>query len=212
MQYSRFEDQLAKKIAEICQAHPDPSHDFLHVQRVVANAKHLAQHEGANLDVVIPAAYLHDFVMIAKNDPRRSQASRLSAEAAVQYLRELHYPEEHLQAIGHAIAAHSFSAAIAAETIEAKVVQDADRLDGLGAIGVARCFAMSGLLQRPFYHSQDPFCDQRQANDHANTLDHFYVKLLKVPALLQTSSGRREGEKRLRFLETFLSQLKEELC
>ncbi|MBU6376842.1 MAG: HD domain-containing protein, partial [Bdellovibrionales bacterium] len=129
----------------------DPAHDLAHFKRVVATAKQLCEEERACWEVVVPAAWLHDLVNVPKNDPRRSQASRLSAEASLEFLRQEGYPEEYFSAISHAIEAHSFSAQVECRTIEAAIVQDADRLDGLGAIGIARCFAVAGLLKRALY-------------------------------------------------------------
>ena len=190
----------------------DPSHDFLHIRRVVAMALKLAAEEGADINVVLPAAYFHDFVNVPKNDPRRAQASRLSAEGAVTYLQSIHYPAQYLPAISHAIAAHSFSAAIPAETIEAKVVQDADRLDSLGAIGAARCFTTSALMGRPYYHDGDLFADNRPLDDKTYAVDHFFVKLFKVAEMLQTESARAEGLRRVVFMKDYLKQLQSEVA
>ena len=101
------------------------------------------------------------------------QASRLSAEEAIEFLRSIDYPAKFYDEIAHAVEGHSFSANIEVKTIEAKIVQDADRLDGLGAIGIARCFATAGLLKRAFYSSEDPFCDARTPDDSQFTVDHF---------------------------------------
>src|SRR5262245_51467281 len=111
----------------------DAAHDHEHVRRVVSTARRLAMAEGADMAVVVPAAWLHDCVVVPKDSPQRSQASTLAATAAVSFLRDIHYPETHLAGIEHAIAAHSFSAAIQPRTVEARVVQDADRLDAIGA-------------------------------------------------------------------------------
>src|SRR5690606_13837471 len=116
-------------------------------------------------------------VNVPKNDPRRSQASRFSAVAAVEFLREAAYPAQWLEEIAHAIEAHSFSAGVEPRTLEAQVVQDADRLDGLGAIGIARCFTVGGLLRRPIYDPLDPWAKQRAWDDLRFTVDHFFVKL-----------------------------------
>jgi uncharacterized protein len=185
----------------------DPAHDLLHLKRVVAMAKRLCAEEGADPEVVIPAAWLHDFVIVPKNDPRRSQASKLAAEAALLFLREIRYPERYYPAIAHAIEAHSFSADIKPLTLEARIVQDADRLDGLGAIGIARCFATSGLLKRSFYSEEDPFCEVRAPSDLEFTTDHFFAKLFKVAETLQTPGGRREGARRAQVMREFLKNL-----
>lgn len=205
-----IEKALEKKIAEIASAE-DPAHDLLHFKRVVKTARQLCFQEKARAEVVIPAAWLHDFVIIPKDDPRRAQASQLSAQAAIEFLRQLSYPEKHLADIGHAIAAHSFSANIKAQTLEAQIVQDADRLDGLGAIGIARCFATAGLLKRPFYSEDDPFCENRPVDDKLFTIDHFFAKLFKTAQTLNTESGRREGVQRVNLMQRYLKDLSAEI-
>lgn len=206
----QFEKLFAQKISEIATS-DDPAHDLLHFKRVVGTARALCAKEKGNPDVVIPAAWLHDFVIVPKNDPRRSQASRLSAEGAIQFLREIDYPEKHFPDIAHAIAAHSFSANIQTESVEAAIVQDADRLDGLGAIGIARCFATAGLMRRSFYSEDDPFCRERVIDDGKFTIDHFFAKLFKTAETLKTSSGREEGVKRVEVMRRYLVDLGSEL-
>src|SRR3989440_10576479 len=132
-----WEARFAALLAEEQNA-TDAAHDEGHVRRVVANARKLAEAEGADLAVVLPAAWLHDCVTIAKNSPQRASASRLAAERAGALLRAAGYPEQHIPEIEHAIEAHSFSARIVPRAPEAKVVQDADRLEALGAVGIAR--------------------------------------------------------------------------
>lgn len=206
----KWESLFYSKIAEIATVE-DPAHDLLHFKRVVGLSKKLAQEEKAQLEIVIPAAWLHDFVIVPKDSPLRSQASKLSADKAVMFLKEINYPSEFHEAIAHAIEGHSFSANIETKTIEAKIVQDADRLDGLGAIGIARCFATAGLLKRPFYSEQDPFCITRDPQDNRYTVDHFYQKLFKTAQSLKTEAGRREGFHRIETMKSFLDSLSNEL-
>lgn len=205
-----IEAALEEKISQVA-SNEDPAHDLLHFKRVVRTAKNLCALEKAKFEVVIPAAWLHDLVIVPKNDPRRSIASRLSAEAAVKFLTELNYPTQYLDDIAHAIEAHSFSANIPTRTLEAQIVQDADRLDGLGAIGLARCFATAGLLKRPFYSEDDPFCVERPVDDRQFTVDHFYAKLFKTVETLKTEAGRTEGEKRAQIMHQYLQDLKSEI-
>jgi uncharacterized protein len=190
----------------------DPAHDFLHIRRVVATALKLAREERADVTIVLPAAYFHDFVAIPKDDPRRTQASKLSGQAAVLYLRDAGYPTRHLDAIRHAIEAHSFSAGISSETVEAKVVQDADRLDSLGAIGIARCFTTGAFMGRPFYDEYDPFAERRAPDDKSYTVDHFFVKLFKIAETLQTATARAEGTRRVAFMKDYLKQFGSEVA
>ncbi len=174
-------------------------------------AKKLCAVEKGKLEVVVPAAWLHDFVIVPKNSPLRGQASKLSAQGAIEFLKEIQYPKEFFDEIAQAIEGHSFSANIDVKTIEAKIVQDADRLDGLGAIGIARCFATAGLLKRPFYSEDDPFCESRIPDDMQFTIDHFYKKLFKTAETLKTQSGIEEGRTRLDFMKEYLSQLSSEV-
>jgi len=190
----------------------DPAHDHAHFLRVVTTAKRLAPLEGARLEVVVPAAWLHDLVNVSKNDPRRSIASKLSGVAAVEFLRTSGYPEIYLEEVRHAIEAHSYSANIEAKTKEAAVVQDADRLDGLGAIGIARVFTVGGLLGRRIYEPNDPFGEgERKLDDLENTIDHFFVKLFKTAETLRTNSGREEGKCRVKTMRSYLAELGREL-
>lgn len=207
---NEWEYIFQNKISEIATS-DDPAHDLLHFKRVVSTAKKLGLAEKANLDIIVPAAWLHDFVIIPKDSPLRSQASKLSAEKARAFLMEIGYNETFIEPIAHAIEGHSFSANIEVKTLEAKIVQDADRLDGLGAIGIARCFTVAGLLKRAFYSEIDPFCQEREPEDYVYTIDHFYKKLFKTVETLKTESGRREGLRRLEIMKRYLSDLSEEI-
>jgi uncharacterized protein len=148
---------------------------------------------------------------VPKDAPDRADASRRAAEAARAFLKSEGYPEQWIPDIEHAIAAHSYSGDVAPETTEAKVVQDADRLDALGAIGIARCFTVGGALDQSLYDPDDPFCDDRAPDDDTYTLDHFYAKLLRLPDTMQTEAGRAEAEQRAAFLQTYLDRLRDEI-
>lgn len=190
----------------------DPGHGLAHIERVVASALKLAAEEGARPEVVLPSAWLHDCVHVAKDSPERAQASRLAAQHAIRFLVSAGYAPEALPEIRHAIEAHSWSAGIAPRTPEARVVQDADRLDALGAIGLARCIAVGAALGRPVYEPEDPFCRARAPDDRGASVDHFYAKLLKLAGTMQTAAGRREAERRTAFLRGFLAQLESEIA
>lgn len=201
------------QFAQFIQQQPagDAAHDLLHVQRVVRNARQFAVAENADLAIVLPAAWLHDCVNVAKDSPLRARASHLAAETAVSFLQTIGYPDRYLPAIAHAITAHSFSAHIVPQTMEARVVQDADRIDALGAIGIARAFMTGGSLGRPIYHQPDPFCAGRAAEDRLASVDHFYTKLLRLAGSMQTAAGRLEAEKRTQFMLLYLTQLAQEI-
>jgi uncharacterized protein len=207
MDFADLEERCTKLLAT---RGSDLAHDPGHVRRVVRNARALAMAEKARLDIVLPAAWLHDCVAVPKDSPQRAQASQLAAAQAVLWLREWGWAEVLLPEIAHAIEAHSFSAALAPRTIEAKVVQDADRLEALGAVGLARCLMLGGAMNRPLHAAEDPFCENRLPDDRASCVDHFYTKLLKLEGMMQTESGRREARRRTEFLRQFLAELRRE--
>ncbi|WP_429206944.1 HD domain-containing protein [Massilia sp. UYP11] len=179
-------------------ADTDGAHDGAHLDRVWRTAQALLEHHpDADRLVVLAASYLHDLVNLPKNDPERDQASRRSARLARHQLAQLGFPPEKLDAVAHAIEAHSFSAAIPAETIEAKIVQDADRMDGLGLVGLARMFYIAGRMESGLAHPSDPLGVERDYDDRRYALDHIMVKLCKLPDMMQTTAGRDLGRQRL---------------
>lgn len=182
----------------------DGAHDINHLHRVWRNAQAiLADHPEAEALVVMTACYLHDLVNLPKNHPERSFASRQSAALATARLAQMGYPAGLLGAAAHAIETHSFSAALKPETIEAKIVQDADRLDALGAVGLARLFYIAGQMGSALAHPDDPLAERRARDDRAYALDHIEVKLAKLPAMMQTAAGRKLGAARLAELVAF---------
>lgn len=189
----------------------DAAHDLSHIKRVVKTTLQITELEKANREITLPAACLHDCVAVPKDSPLRSRGSRLAAKAAVEFLEGLCYPEALLPDIAHAIEAHSFSANIPCRTLEAKVVQDADRMDALGAIGIARCLVVGGKFGLPLFNPDDPFCENREPDERAWTIDHFYTKLFKLPATMQTEAGRQEAERRADLMRRYLRDLGEEI-
>lgn len=204
-----WEPRLVKFVED--QPGGDPGHGLVHLRRVVATAMRLAEEEAAQVDIVFPAAWLHDCVHVAKDSPDRAQASRMAADHARKYLQDAGYPADRLPDIAHAIEAHSYSAGIVPRTVEAKIVQDADRLDALGAIGIARCIAVGAALGRSLYEPDDPFCENRAPDDRGTSVDHFYTKLLKLADTMQTAAGRREAGRRTAFIRAFIAQLRSEI-
>lgn len=185
----------------------DPAHDITHVQRVVQNTLMLTKAENGNAAISVPAAWLHDCVSVAKDSPLRKQASKLAADEAVRFLESVNYPPALLAQIYHAIVAHSFSANISTETLEARIVQDADRLEAVGAIGIARCFLTGGSMGTPLYEPSDPFAENRDLDDRRYTLDHFYCKLLGLADTMKTQAGKAEAIKRTGYMKEFLLQI-----
>jgi uncharacterized protein len=189
----------------------DSAHDFEHVMRVYKNAKKICKEEKANEKLILSAALLHDIVSYPKSDKRSKMSSLESAKKSKQILKKYDFSKEEITIISDAICDHSFSQNKVPRTLEGRILQDADRLDALGAIGIARVFATGGSLKRPFYNLDDPFCKTRIPDDKIWTLDHFFQKLLKLESLMNTKSGKVEAKRRTMVLKEFLNYLKQEL-
>ncbi|WP_434640056.1 phosphohydrolase [Klebsiella sp. I138] len=195
--------------------HPqgDSAHDISHFRRVWGTAQRLAEDCQVDRLVILTACYFHDIVSLAKNHPERSRSSVMAAEKTLGILQSSFpdFPRECYPAVYHAIEAHSFSAAIAPQSTEAKIVQDADRLEALGAIGLARVFAVSGALNNILFDADDPFADRRELDDKKYALDHFQRKLLRLPETMQTDKGKAMAVHNARFLVQFMAKLSAEL-
>ncbi|MGL5969251.1 MAG: phosphohydrolase [Kluyvera sp.] len=192
----------------------DASHDIAHFRRVWHTARRIAEGEQVDLPVILVASYFHDLVSLPKNHPDRSRSSTLSAQQTLLILpRDFpSFPPDCYAAVAHAIEAHSFSAQIPPQTLEAKIVQDADRLEALGAIGLARVFAVAGALNTALFDADDPFADNRALDDKAYALDHFQTKLLRLPETMQTTKGREMAQHNADFLIHFMAKLSAELA
>lgn len=202
-------DSLKKEIKS--RISNDPAHDFDHIMRVYKNAQKICLKERVNPKLVLCAALLHDIVSYPKSDKRSKLSSIESAELSKKILKNYDFSEEEIQIISDAIRDHSFSQNKTPKTIEGKILQDADRLDALGAIGIARVFAVAGSEKRPFYNTDDTFCKRRPPDDKKWTLDHFYKKLLILESRMNTKSGKTEAKLRTKILKNYLSDLKKEL-
>ena len=202
-------DQIKKHVITIMDN--DPAHDFDHIMRVYANAEKIAKKEKADKKLVLSAALLHDIVSYPKSSKRAKFSSIDSAKKSKIILKKYGFSEKEIIIVSDAIEDHSFSQNKTPETLEGKILQDADRLDALGAIGIARVFGTSGSLNRPFYNINDPFCTERSPDDNLWAVDHFFNKLLKLESLMNTKSGKIEAKKRTRVLKEFLKQLKTEI-
>ncbi|HWK03856.1 MAG TPA: phosphohydrolase [Puia sp.] len=193
----------------------DASHDLGHFQRVWKAAQAINREEGFIADplILLAAAYFHDLVSLPKNHPDRSQSSRLSAEKTVELLEGVFegFPSGKIEGVRHAIHAHSFSAGVEPVTAEAKILQDADRLEALGAIGLARVFYTAGQLGQQLFDERDPLASSRDLDDGVYALDHFSVKLLKLPARMNTSTGRRLAEENAAYLLRFMKKISAEI-
>ncbi len=193
----------------------DAAHDIKHFSRVWKTCRYINAAEGNIADdlVLLTAAYFHDIITIPKNHPDRKKASELSADKALEILvNEFpEFPKSKRDNVAHAIHAHSFSAGVAPVTIEAKILQDADRMEALGAIGLARVFYTAGLNRSSLFHAEDPFAVSRTPDDAKYAIDHFELKLLRLPELMNTRTGKMLAQKNADYLRIYIEKLKDEL-
>ena len=190
--------EKAKLFAREIFAADSSGHDYHHTLRVHALARQLALEEGANVERVELAALLHDV-----DDHKLSPETAENKTRAVEFLHSQGVPEGEIAAIVRIIDQISFSRnTTPPDTLEGKCVQDADRLDAMGAIGIARTFAFGGSHGRPIF---DP-----TGEDKTTSIQHFYDKLLRLKDKMNTPTGRRMAQERHQYLEDFLREFTEE--
>ena len=189
---------------------PDAAHDLEHLLRVARRTVRLAGDAAPARDA-IAAALLHDLVALPKDHPDRPGASERSAAEARALLAANGWSAAAIDSIAAAIRDHSFSrGAVPADALGA-ALQDADRLDALGAIGLWRMLATGAALGRVLCDPEDPLAERRAPDEHAYIVDHAFVKLLRLPSTMRTAAGRAEAERRVGAIQLFLHALKDEL-
>lgn len=188
----------------------DPAHDKEHLQRVALwTLRFVAGRVPAQW--ACAAALLHDFVNVPKNHPDRAKASEFSANEAAKLLPPLGYSAEAVREICDAIRDHSFSRGAKPERLLGQALQDADRLEAVGSLGLFRLISTGVRMGARYFHPQDPWAKKRALDDKSYSVDHCFVKLLKLPATMNLPEARAEGEKRAGAIRDFLRALGEEL-
>jgi uncharacterized protein len=188
----------------------DGAHDVGHLLRVATWTLRLADPTVSERDA-IAAALLHDLVNLPKSSSRRSEASTLSADEAGQLLAAHGLDSRTIQQITEAIVDHSFSHGAEPRSPLGRALQDADRLEALGAIGLFRTAATGAMMGTDFFDANDPWAEHRELDDRRHTVYHFFVKLLRRPDTMTTDGGRIEARRRAAFMGSFLRQLGDEL-
>ncbi len=203
-------EYLKKHVKKIYEKN-DPAHDFMHIMRVYKNAEKICKLEKVDMKLVLVSVLLHDIVKKTDSDKRSKSSADLSADKAILILKKLQFSENDIIIVAEAIRNHSFTKNKISKSIEGRILQDADRLDALGAIGIARVFSVSGSKKRQFYQLNDPFSKNREPNDKKWALDHFFNKLLVLEKSMNTKTGKIEAKKRTIVLKNYLVSLKKEI-
>jgi uncharacterized protein len=196
----------------------DPAHDFDHVLRVLALAERIGAAEGADMGILRPAVLLHDI-----GRPEELRDGRCHAQVGAQKAQQIlmGWPQEKLEAITHAIAAHRFRENTKPQTLEARVLFDADKLDCIGAIGIARAYVIGGLTGQRLWGEvdaryiealrEDASLAQRSLSSHHTPVHEFDFKLSQIKDILYTSTAREIAEERDRFMRGFFLRLENEV-
>ena len=203
--------QLIRFVQSKYENNGDAAHDWNHILRVVGNCKRIGANVGANLEILIPAALLHDVINVPKNHPDRLRASQQAADEADGILRLAGYQPSEISQIQVVITEHSYSLGKKPSCIESAVMQDADRLDALGAIGLMRTITCGARMGAKYYCAEEPFAQTRELDDKNFTMDHLYVKLFKLLENFNTEEARSDGQQRVQFMNQFVDQLRTEI-
>lgn len=174
-------------------------HDYYHIERVVINARKILQTEHADSFIVELAAWLHDL-----GDQKLNNGIDKSEELISAFLKSLAVEQSIIDRIIEIVSQVSFSKGNRPSSIEAEIVQDADRLDAIGAIGIARCFAYGGSKNRILYSP-----DEEEKEN--SSIQHFYDKLFKLKDMMNTESAKLIAAKRHAFMEEYIAQFYKEV-
>jgi uncharacterized protein len=190
----------------------ESAHGIDHLLRVLRTCFKIAEeYRDADRTVLLIAAYFHDFISFPKNAALSEVASTLSADYILSIVARWNLSEDQKRKLHGAIACHSFSADIKGSTIESDILYDADKIDALGAVGLARLFGVSGSIGSDLYNFYDPFFEARELDDKKYALDHIYKKLLSLPEKMRTTKGREIANDRIPFIKEFLANFKSEI-
>jgi len=191
----------------------DSAHAFDHVLRVLALAERLARAEGADAEIVRAAALLHDLTRAEEDAGRDADHAISSAARAREILHARGVAPARIEAVAHAIAAHRFRGTLTPQTLEAQILFDADKLDSIGAIGVARAYAVAGALNQRLWSEVAPDASATRAQHNAQhtPVAEFVVKLSKVRERLFTATARQIAEERHAFMVEFFARLEREV-
>jgi len=184
-------------------------HDKYHVERVYNLAIHLARKEIADLDTVKAAALLHDIARAKEDEGTINDHANEGAKMAQKILEEVNFPKQKIANVIHCIETHRFRKGLAPKTLEAKILQDADRLDIIGAIGIARVFTRGGWSNKPIHNPSIPPKEKYDGKSET-TVNHIHEKLLKIKDTINTETAKRIAEERHTYVKQFLERLLKE--
>ncbi|MCH2224583.1 MAG: HD domain-containing protein [Crocinitomicaceae bacterium] len=184
-------------------------HDFHHIERVLNLSRYIQAHEGGDIEIVELSALLHDISDHKFNGGKLDEGGKVAFNILIEYGASIEIAER-VKYIVDNISYKGANVPAEMRSIEGRIVQDADRLDAMGAIGIARTFAYGGNRNQPIYEPTLSYNlhgnFEEYANSKTSTINHFYEKLLLLKNRLNTKTGRKIGQERHDFMELFLNQ------
>ncbi len=205
----KFFEDLKEKILPYFKE--DGSHGFDHTQRVYNLSLKISEEEDVDLDVVKMAALLHDIARMKEEVSENICHAEEGAKMAKEILTGLGVAEDKINKVAEAIEVHRYSKGLKAETKEAEILQDADRLDALGAICIARVFGYSGKIGRIFYDSKLEIEEYTHNHESNSAINHFHEKILKIkPETFKTKKAKEIAKGRYNFIQEFLDRFIQE--
>lgn len=209
-----MEDKFYEKLRERIKPYFEKagSHSFEHTERVYNLAVHIAKSEKADIDIVKTAALLHD---IARKKQEEYKGKICHAEEGAKMAKEIlgavNFPKEKINSVCHAIEVHRYSKGLIPKTKEAEIIQDADRLDALGAITIARIFDYGGKLNRPIHNPKLKPKEYTHNSESESSFIHFYEKILKIkPETFKTAETKKIAKERYKFVQEFVDRFVKE--
>lgn len=188
----------------------DPGHDLAHCLRVALWTVRLGG-DAVDRREALAAALLHDVVNLPKDSPDRARASELSAGVARELLPRHGFDAVAIERIAEAVRDHSYSRGATPTGPLGRALQDADRLEALGALGIFRTATCGARMGARYFDPHDPWASRRELDDLRYTVDHFFEKLLGLGDTMTTEGGRAEARRRIDFMRAFLAQLGREI-
>jgi len=185
------------------------SHDFSHTNRVYNLAVRIA--ENVDMDIVKAAALLHDVARLKELKDESIDHAEEGARMCVDILSKIDFPREKINQVSYAIKVHRFSKGILPNTIEAKISQDADRLDALGAICIARVFTNAGQLNKVMHDPSISSSEYKGSMKASTALNHFFEKILKItPNSFHTAKAREIANDRYNYVKEYVLRFLDE--
>lgn len=207
---NKFFEELKKKIQPYFEK--SGSHSFDHTQRVYNLCLHIAKKEKVDLNVLKVSALLHDIARKKQSESKEKIChAEEGAKIARKILEKMNFPDDKIEKVVYAVSVHRYSKRINPDTTEAKILQDADRLDALGAITIARIFDYGARKNRPMHNPKLILKEYKHNSESESAINHFYEKILKIkPENFHTKTAREIAKDRYVFVKDFVERFIDE--